>query len=214
MDALPVQEQTGLPYASTASGIDPEGKAVPVMHACGHDAHTAALMGTARLLAQARALWRGTLMIVAQPSEEVPSGARAMLADGLYERFGRPDVALGQHIGPFPAGAIAHRSGPIMAGTEVVTVRLFGKGGHGSRPQTTVDPVVLAAHVVTRLQTIVSREVDPTQAVVVTVGVLRAGTKANVISDQAYLEISTRTFDSRIQTGVRQAIERIARAED
>jgi amidohydrolase len=213
MDALPVREQTGLPYASEVIAKDPEGRDVPVMHACGHDAHTTCLVGAADLLARARDAWQGTLLWVAQPAEETIAGARLMLRDGLYERFGTPTVVLGQHVGPFPAGTVFHRPGPMMAATLSLDVTLFGRGGHGSRPETTVDPVVLGAYVVTRLQTIVSREIEPLQPAVVTVGEFHAGTKSNVIPDQARLAINIRSYDDKIQSRVVAAIERIIRAE-
>jgi hippurate hydrolase len=213
MDALPVREQTGLPYASEVLATDDEGRSVPVMHACGHDAHTTCLVGAADLLARGRDAWQGTLLWIAQPAEEIIAGARSMLRDGLYERFGTPDVVLGQHVGPFPAGLVFHRPGPMMAATLSLDVTLFGRGGHGSRPETTVDPVVLGAYVVTRLQTIVSREIEALQPAVVTVGEFHAGTKANVIPDSARLAINIRAFDDRVQAKVLSAIERIIRAE-
>lgn len=210
MDALPVEEQTGLPYASDVTATL-DGVVVPVMHACGHDMHTTALLGAATLLSRARSSWNGTVMIVAQPSEEVPSGARDMLAAGLYERFGRPDVALSQHVAPLPAGTVAHRAGTLMLAAETFSVHLHGAGGHGSAPQTTVDPVVMAADVITTLQSIVSREVDPMRAAVVTVGAVHAGTASNIISDHADLEISTRADSTGLQTDLRLAIERTVR---
>nr|WP_155998318.1 amidohydrolase [Streptomonospora sp. PA3] len=213
MDALPVQERTGLPYASIARGRDDEGRDVPIMHACGHDAHTACLVGTADLLAEARQEWRGTLMVAAQPGEETLDGATAMLRDGLYTRFGRPDIVLAQHLGPQPAGMVAHRAGTIMAATTNLRVRVFGSGGHASRPETTVDPVLIAANIVNRLQTIVAREISPSEMAVVTVGVLRAGTKVNVIPDEASLEIDTRALNPAVADRLHSAIDRIVRAE-
>jgi amidohydrolase len=213
MDALPVREQTGLDYASAAVAKDPHGREVPVMHACGHDAHVACMVGAADLLARARDAWAGTLVWLAQPAEETLAGARAMLEDGLYDRFGTPDVVLGQHVGPFPAGTVLHRPGPMMAATVSLDVTIFGRGGHGSRPETTIDPVVVGAFVVTRLQTIVAREIDPMQAAVVTVGEFHAGTKSNVIPDEARLAINIRSYDDRVQRHVVTAIERIVRAE-
>ncbi|MFD0802363.1 amidohydrolase, partial [Streptomonospora algeriensis] len=213
MDALPVHERTGLPYASTARGRDEDGQDVPVMHACGHDAHTACLVGTADLLAEAREEWRGTLMVAAQPGEETLDGATAMLRDGLYTRFGRPDVVLAQHLGPQPAGMVAHRAGTIMAATTNLRVRVFGSGGHAARPESTVDPVLIAANIVNRLQTIVAREISPSEMAVVTVGVLRAGTKHNVIPDDAYLEIDTRALNPAVSERLHKAIDRIVRAE-
>ncbi|MDT0301667.1 amidohydrolase [Streptomonospora sp. DSM 45055] len=213
MDALPVQERTGLPYASTARGRDDDGRDVPIMHACGHDAHTACLVGTADLLAEARDEWHGTLMVVAQPGEETLDGATAMLRDGLYTRFGRPDVVLAQHLGPQPAGMVAHRAGTIMAATTNLRVRVFGSGGHAARPENTVDPVLIAANIVNRLQTIVAREISPSEMAVVTVGVLRAGTKANVIPEEAYLEVDTRALNPAVADRLHSAIDRIVRAE-
>ncbi|MFB9802947.1 amidohydrolase, partial [Streptomonospora salina] len=213
MDALPVRERTGLPYASTARGRDDDGQDVPIMHACGHDAHTACLVGTADLLAEARDEWRGTLMIAAQPGEETLDGATAMLRDGLYTRFGRPDVVLAQHLGPQPAGMVAHRAGTVMAATTNLRVRVFGAGGHAARPESTVDPVLIAANIVNRLQTIVAREISPSEMAVVTVGVLRAGTTTNVIPDDAYLEIDTRALNPAVSERLHEAIDRIVRAE-
>jgi len=213
MDALPVREQTGLPYASEVVAKDPEGRDVPVMHACGHDAHTTCLVGAADLLARGRDAWQGTLVWLAQPAEETIAGARLMLRDGLYDRFGTPDVVLGQHVGPFPAGMVFHRPGPMMAATQSMDVTIFGRGGHGSRPETTVDPVVVGAYIVTRLQTIVSREIEALQPAVVTVGEFHAGTKANVIPDRATLAVNIRAFDDKVQRRIVSAIERIVRAE-
>ncbi|MFC4562137.1 amidohydrolase [Nocardiopsis mangrovi] len=213
MDALPIEERTGLPYASTARGTDDDGNDVPIMHACGHDAHTACLVGAADLLAGERDRWRGTLMIVAQPAEETLHGAGSMLRDGLYTRFGRPDIALAQHVGPQPAGMVSHRAGVILGAAVSYRVRIFGDGGHASRPHLTVDPVVIAANIVTRLQTVVAREVSPSEMAVVTVGVIRAGTKANIIPDEAHLEINTRAVNEAVAERLRDAVERIVRAE-
>ncbi|WP_338022784.1 amidohydrolase [Allosalinactinospora lopnorensis] len=213
MDALPLQEKTGLPYASTARGTDDEGNEVPVMHACGHDVHTACLVGAADLLAGSRDRWSGTLMIVAQPAEEAIDGAAGMLDAGLYTRYGRPDIALAQHVGPQPAGMVSHRAGVILGATSTLKVRIFGTGGHASQPHTTVDPVVIAASIVSRVQSVVSREISPSEMAVVTVGMLRAGTKANIIPDEAYLEINTRALNEAVSERLHSAIERIIRAE-
>lgn len=213
MDALPLLEKTGLPYASTARGIDDGGNDVPVMHACGHDAHTACLVGAADLLAGARDRWSGTLMVVAQPAEETIDGAPAMLDDGLYTRYGRPDIALAQHLGPQPAGMVSHRAGVILGATSTLKVRIFGTGGNASQPHLTVDPVVIASSIVARVQSVVGREVSPSEMAVVTVGVLRAGTRANVIPDEAYLEINTRALNQTVSHRLHSAIERIIRAE-
>ncbi|MFD2419045.1 amidohydrolase [Amycolatopsis pigmentata] len=213
MDALPVTEATGLPYASTARAVDSGGAEVPVAHACGHDMHVTCLLGAATWLSGTRADWSGTLLTVFQPAEELALGARAMVDDGLFERFPKPDIVLGQHVGPLPAGMIGHGSGPLMAATDSVSVTLHGRGGHGSTPEGTVDPVVMAAHVVVRLQGIVAREVASSERAVVTVGRLRAGTKENVIPDTAELGINIRTFDDHTRNTVRAAVERIVRAE-
>ena len=213
MDALPVEERTGLPYASTARATDGEGRDVPVMHACGHDAHTACLVGAADLLSETREEWTGTVMVVAQPAEETLDGAQAMLDDGLYERFGRPDVILGQHLGPQPAGLISHRAGVILGAADSYRVRIYGEGGHASQPHTTIDPVLVAAHIVTRLQGVVSREISPSEMAVLTVGRIQAGTKANIIPDEAYLEVNTRALNDNVARQLEAAIERIVRAE-
>ncbi|PDP84827.1 peptidase M20 [Glycomyces fuscus] len=213
MDALPLEEKTGLPYASTARAVNEEGAEVPVMHACGHDAHTACLVGAADLLSETRDEWAGTVMIVAQPGEEALDGAQAMLEDGLFDRFGRPDVILGQHLGPQPAGLISHRAGVILGASNSYRVRVYGEGGHASQPNTTVDPVLIAASIVTRLQGVVSREVSPSEMAVLTVGRIQAGTKANIIPDEAYLEINTRALNDNVSAQLEAAIERIVRAE-
>jgi amidohydrolase len=213
MDALPVAEATGLPYASKATATDREGKSVPVMHACGHDMHTTCLAGATTLLAQMRDTWRGTVMAVFQPAEETAEGAQAMIDDGLFERFPKPNVVLGQHVMVGPAGSIGGRSGVITSAGDSFQIRLFGRGAHGSMPQTSIDPVVMAAATVLRLQTIVSREIAPTEAAVVTIGALQAGTKENVIPDEAIIKLNVRTFDEGVRKRVLAAIERIVNAE-
>ncbi|MFG2794849.1 amidohydrolase [Streptomyces sp. NPDC048419] len=212
-DALPVEEKTGLPYASTARATDAEGHEVPVMHACGHDMHAVCLVGAATLLARAADTWSGTLLVVFQPAEELARGARDMVEDGLFERFPKPDIVLGQHVAPLPAGFIGHASGPVMAAADSAAVVLHGRGGHGSRPEATVDPVLMAAHLVTRLQGIVAREVPPAEAAVVTVGRLQAGTKDNIIPNTAELGINVRSYSPEVRTRVKEAIERIIHAE-
>lgn len=212
-DALPIREQTGLAFASKKTGRNAAGETVPIMHACGHDLHSSGLVGAANVLMQLRDHWRGTLMLVCQPAEEFFGGAQAMLNDGLYERFARPDVILGQHNLPARAGTIGHRSGQAMAAATTLEIIIHGAGGHGSAPDRAIDPVVIAAHVVTRLQTIVSREVPPMEPVVVTVGKLHAGTQGNVIPDRAVMEINIRSFDDALHERVMDAIRRIARAE-
>src|SRR4051812_15462886 len=213
MDALPVKEATGLEYASTATATDPAGNEVPVMHACGHDMHVTWLAGATALLAGARDAWQGTVLAVFQPAEETAQGARAMIDDGLFDRFPKPQVILGQHVMPAPAGAIGFRLGTTQAAADSLEVRLFGRGAHGSMPESSVDPVVMAAATVLRLQTIVSREVAASQAAVVTIGALQAGTKDNVIPDEALLKLNVRTFDEQVRSRVLDAIRRIVEAE-
>jgi amidohydrolase len=213
MDALPVEEATGLPYASKVKATDREGKVVPVMHACGHDMHVACLVGATTLLAQARSAWRGTLMAIFQPAEETGEGAQAMIDDGLFDRFPKPDVVFGQHVMVGPAGAIGGRAGVVTSAGDSLQIRLFGRGAHGSMPQASIDPVVMAAATVLRLQTIVSRELAATEAAVVTVGSLQAGTKENVIPDEATIKLNVRTFDEGVRKRVLAAIERIVNAE-
>ncbi|HZM67257.1 MAG TPA: amidohydrolase [Nakamurella sp.] len=213
MDGLPVAEETGLPYASTDTGVDREGRDGPVMHACGHDMHMSCLLGAAQVLADDRNRWSGTLMLVFQPAEELGQGAKAMVRDGLFERFEPPAVLLGQHVAPFPAGLLAIRPGTAFAASDSLRVRLFGRGGHGSRPESAIDPVVLAAGTVLRLQTIVSRELAAAESAVLTVGALHAGTAANVIPDDAELLLSIRTFDLGVRSRVLAAVERIVRGE-
>jgi hippurate hydrolase len=204
MDALPVEEQSGLDYASTVDGV---------MHACGHDMHVTWLAGAAALMAGSRDGWHGTLMAVFQPAEETAAGAQAMIDDGLFDRFPKPDVILGQHVMPMSAGIIASRSGVVTSAADSLEIRMFGRGAHGSMPQASVDPVVMAASTVLRLQTVVSREVAPTDAAVLTVGALQAGTKENVIPDEAVIKLNVRTFDQSVRKRVLDAIERIVNAE-
>lgn len=213
MDALPVKEATGLPYASDVTISDDKGQTVPVMHACGHDMHIAWLAGATALLARHRDAWKGTLMPVFQPGEETAQGAQAMIDDNMFERFPKPDVILGQHVMPLPSGVIASREGVVTSAGDSLQIRLFGRGAHGSMPQASIDPVVMAASTVMRLQTIVSREVAPTDAVVVTIGALQAGTKENVIPDEALIKLNVRTFDDAVRTRVLDAIRRIVNAE-
>jgi amidohydrolase len=213
MDALPVLEETRLAYASTVRGVDGDGHDVPVAHACGHDMHVACLVGAARELAADRGRWSGTLMVVFQPAEELGMGAQAMVDDGLFDRFGVPDVVLGQHVAPLPAGFLALRSGPAFAAADGLKITLLGRGGHGSRPEATIDPIVMAAATVMRLQTVVSREIGGTDAAVVTIGALRAGAKDNIIPDTAELLLTVRTYDAGVRDRVLDAITRIVRAE-
>jgi hippurate hydrolase len=213
MDALPIREATGLDYASTVTAEDANGNPVPVAHACGHDMHVTWLLGVTTLFSQVRDAWHGTLLAVFQPGEETAQGARAMIADGLLTRFPKPEVVLGQHVMVGPSGTVAGSAGPITSAADSLQIRLFGRGAHGSMPQASVDPVVMAASVVLRLQTIVSREIAATDAAVVTVGVLQAGSKENVIPDDAIIKLNVRTFDAGVRKHVLDAIERIANAE-
>jgi len=213
MDALPVKEATGLPYASTVTSKDREGKTVPVMHACGHDMHVACLVGATTLLAKDHHNWRGTIMAVFQPGEETAEGAQAMVNDKRFARFPKPDVVLGQHVMVGPAGAIGGRKGVITSAADSFQIRMFGRGAHGSMPQASIDPVIMAASTVLRLQTIVSREIAATDAAVVTIGSLQAGTKENVIPDEAIIKLNVRTFDEGVRKRVLAAIKRIVNAE-
>lgn len=213
MDALPVPEQTGLEYASTARGTDPAGNDVPVMHACGHDMHVTALLGALERLVATTDEWAGTIVAVFQPAEEYGAGSQAMIADGVLDRFPTPDIVLGQHVTPLPAGTIGVRSGTQMAASDGLTVTLLGRGGHGSRPHSTIDPVVMAAATVMRLQTIVSREIDPRDVAVVTVGSIHAGLKNNIIPAEAKLELSLRYPNDEARARVLEKVERIVRAE-
>jgi hippurate hydrolase len=213
MDALPVKEATGLAYASSVTARDSEGNIVPVMHACGHDMHVTWLVGAATLMAKERGPWRGTLMAVFQPAEETAQGAQAMIDDNLFKRFPKPDVVLGQHVMVGPAGAIGGRTGVITSAADSFQIRMFGRGAHGSMPQASIDPVVMAAATVLRLQTIVSREIAPNDAAVVTIGSLQAGTKENVIPDEAVIKLNVRTYDEGVRKRVLAAIKRIVNAE-
>ena len=213
MDALPVKEATGLPYASNVTATGPDGKSVPVMHACGHDMHVTWLVGATTLLARNRDAWRGTLMPVFQPAEETAQGAQAMIDDGLFKHFPKPDAVLGQHVMVGAAGVLSSRAGVVTSAGDSLQIRMFGRGAHGSMPQASIDPVVMAAATVLRLQTIVSREIAATDAAVVTIGSLQAGTKENVIPDEAIIKLNVRTFDEAVRKRVLAAIERIVNAE-
>ncbi len=213
MDALPVKEATGLPYASAVTATDREGHTVPVMHACGHDMHVTWLVGAATLLARSRDAWRGTLLAVFQPAEETAEGSRAMIDDGIFARFPVPDVVLGQHVMTMPAGVVGSRPGVVTSAGDSLEITLFGRGAHGSMPEASIDPVVMAAATVLRLQTIVSRELGARESAVVTVGALQAGSKANVIPGEATIKLNVRTFDEAVRARVLAAIERIVKAE-
>jgi hippurate hydrolase len=213
MDALPVREATGLPYASTVTAADAAGNEVPVAHACGHDAHVACLLGAAQLLAEDAGRWNGTLIALFQPAEEIGDGARGMVDDGLAKIVPAPDVALAQHVLPAPAGQVGTRAGPTLSAADSVRVTVYGRGGHGSMPQATVDRVVLAAMIVVRLQTVVSRETPPGETAVLTIGSVQIGTTSNVIPDQAVLQLNIRTFSEQTRSAVLDAVRRIVRAE-
>src|SRR5580700_11660865 len=196
LDALPVQEKTGLPFASKVVVKNANGQSTPVMHACGHDIHMAAWAGTARLMAEHKDRWHGTLILIGQPAEEAGAGASAMLKDGLFVRFPKPDFAIALHDDDtLPAGVIGYHAGFFRSAADFLTVTIFGRGGHGAMPQNTVDPVVIAARTVVAWQTIISRENDPQSPAVITVGAIHAGTKNNIIPDQVQLLLSVRTFD-------------------
>lgn len=212
LDALPLTEATGLPHASKVTAVDAEGKTVGVMHACGHDMHMTVWAGTARKLVAAKDQWSGTLVFIGQPAEERGAGARALLADGLYENYPRPDYALALHLNAtLPSGTVGYRPGYAMANVDMVDITVSGKGGHGAYPHTTLDPVLLAARIVTDLQTIVSREISPLEAGVVTVGSIHGGAKGNVIPDQVKLELTLRSYTDENRNGIIEKVKRICR---
>ncbi|KAB0264598.1 amidohydrolase [Microvirga brassicacearum] len=214
MDALPMGENTGLPYASTKTGTDPSsGRKTGIAHSCGHDMHVTWLMGATQILAANKDKWRGTVIAVFQPGEETGEGARAMVEDGLTKRFPKPTVALAQHVLPFPADKALIRSGLMLSQSDSLRVTLFGRGGHGSSPQSTIDPVVMAAATVMRLQTVVSREIAMTDDAVVSVGSVQAGSSANIIPNEAVLQLNIRTFNDRVREQVLSSIKRIVSGE-
>jgi hippurate hydrolase len=214
LDALPVAEATGLPYASTVLARNAGGEEVPVMHACGHDLHMASLVGTAGIMAGSRQRWRGRLILIGQPAEETIAGAKAMIRDGLFTRFPKPDVALALHVNnELPAGQVGVAAGPHYASADSLRITIYGRGGHGASPHTTVDPIVIAARTVLALQTIASREVRPGEMAVVTVGTLHAGLKNNIIPDQAVLGLTVRSYKPEIRRLELAAIARIVKAE-
>lgn len=214
MDALPVKEQTGLAYASTVTTKNNAGETVPVMHACGHDIHMTSWVGAATLLARSKDRWHGTLVFVGQPAEEVLHGADMMIKDGFYTRFPKPNFVIGIHdTNVLPAGRIGITSGPVWAASNAVDITFYGKGGHGASPHLTVDPIVMAARTVVTLQTIVARELNPFDPAVITVGTFHAGTKRNIIGNEAKLELTVRSYKPEVQKQLLAAIERIAKAE-
>jgi len=211
MDALPVEEKTGLDYASTVKSTNAQGQPVSVMQACGHDLHMTVLLGTAREMAARKSQWHGTLMLIGQPAEEVVQGATAMLADHLYERFGRPNMVLSEHdSNDVPAGSISIKGGPLLASATTINVTLRGIGGHGSAPQAGKDPIVLAAEFVLVAQTIVSRQIDPQQPAVLTVGTIHGGTKNNIIPDEVVLGLTLRTYSAAVRDQIVAAVRRTA----
>ncbi|HEY2568827.1 MAG TPA: amidohydrolase [Candidatus Udaeobacter sp.] len=212
MDALPVEEETGLPYASKTVAKNDEGKDVPVMHACGHDSHMAAFIGTARALAKLKDQWHGTILFVAQPAEETGNGARAMLKDGLYEKFGKPDFALGFHDkADLETGKIGVTEGYTYANVDSVDIIVRGMGGHGAYPHKTKDPIVLAAEIINALQTIASRENNPLDPIVITVGSIHGGTKRNIIPDEVKMQLTVRTYKPEVRQRVLGDIDQIAK---
>src|SRR5687767_8547577 len=214
LDALPVAEKTGLPFASTVVTTNAAGQSTPVMHACGHDLHMAAWAGTARLMAAHRDRWRGTLVMVGQPAEEGGGGASAMLTDGLFTRFPRPDFALSLHDDDtMPSGTIGYHPGFFRAMSDRVEITVYGRGGHAAMPHNAVDPIVLASRIVLSLQSIVSRENNPIDPVVITVGSIHGGTQGNVIPDEVRLQLSVRTYTPEVRSRTLAAIRRVARAE-
>lgn len=214
MDGLPVVEQTGLPFASRQTAVSASGIETGVMHACGHDTHMAAWIGAAQLLSERRKQWSGTLVVIAQPGEETGEGAAAMLADGLFERFPKPDYAIAFHnAAQFPAGVIGYSPGYALANVDSVDILVSGVGGHGAYPHTTKDPIVLASSIVMKLQTLVSRENDPLEPAVVTVGSFHGGSKHNIIPDEARLQLTVRSYSDESRKALLDGISRIARGE-
>ena len=212
MDALPVKEKTGLPYASTVEVDDGAGRILPVMHACGHDVHMVTVIGAGRVMARLRDQWAGTLVLIGQPSEESVSGARKMLGDGLFTRFPKPDYALSLHVDAhMAAGCVGYTEGYAMANADGVNITVRGRGGHGAAPHEAVDPVVLAARIVLGLQTIVSRETKPTDPAVITVGSIHGGERSNIIPDEVKLSLTVRSYSKDVRKHLHEAIERMAR---
>jgi hippurate hydrolase len=214
LDALPVTEETGLPYASTVKAKDASDRDVGVMHACGHDVHMATLYGAAEIMARTKDRWHGTLMLVGQPAEETITGAKAMVADGLFTRFPKPDVGVALHDeNGIAVGQVGVTPGYSKAAADSLRITVYGKGGHGARPESTVDPVLIAANIAVRLQSIVSREIHPGDAAVITVGYIQAGTKNNIIPDQAQMGLTVRSYKPEVRQHLLASIERVAKAE-
>lgn len=214
LDGLPVEEKTGLPYASKARTKDDNGRDVPVMHACGHDVHMAALLGTAAIMARSKDSWHGTLMLVGQPAEETITGADKMIKDGLFTRFPKPDIGVAMHdTNNLPFGKVGITPGYAKATADSIRITVYGKGGHGAQPQTTVDPVLIAARIAVTLQSIVAREIKPGDAAVITVGYIQAGTKNNIIPDDAQMGLTVRSYKPEVRQHLLMAIERVAKGE-
>ena len=214
LDALPVEEQTGLPYASTVTTKNDAGVTVHVMHACGHDIHMAALVGTAEIMAKTKDQWHGTLVLIGQPAEETVGGAQGMIADGLFTRFPKPDVGIALHTtNGLPAGKVGFTPEYAASNADTVNITIYGKGGHGASPESTVDPIVIAARLILTLQTIVSREIKPGDPAVITVGYIQGGTKNNIIPDEVHLGLTVRSFTPEVRKHLLSAIERVTKAE-
>jgi amidohydrolase len=214
LDALPVEEKTGLPYASTVHTKDDAGHDVPVMHACGHDVHMAAWVGTATIMAHTKKDWRETLILVAQPAEERVIGAKAMVADGLFTRFPKPDIGVALHTtNSLPDGKVGFTPEYAASNADTVNITIYGKGGHGASPENTVDPIVIAARVILSLQTIVSREIKPGNPAVISVGYVQGGSKSNIIPDEVHLGLTVRSYAPEVRKHLLSAIECVARAE-
>lgn len=213
IDALPMAEETGLEYASTAVGHLPDGSTVPVMHACGHDAHTAVAATLAEFLLEHTDLWSGTVVLIFQPGEETAEGALAMVQDKLWERVPRPEILFGQHIGPLPAGRLYYAAGTVTASADSWNVTVHGQGSHASRPESGLDPIVLAAHMIVRLQSIVSREIDPRESAVITVGTIRGGSKENIIPATVDFTLNIRALNKTVREAVLSAVRRVLKAE-
>jgi amidohydrolase len=214
LDALPVEEKTGLTYASKVTTKNDAGLTVPVMHACGHDIHMAALVGTAEIMGKTKDQWHGTLVLIGQPAEETVGGAKGMVADGLFTRFPKPDVGVALHAtNSLPAGKVGFTAEYAASNADTVNITIYGKGGHGASPESTVDPIVIAARVILALQTIVSREIKPGDPAVITVGYIQGGTKNNIIPDEVHLGLTVRSYTPEVRKHLLAAIERVAKAE-
>jgi amidohydrolase len=214
LDALPVTEETGLPYASKVKAKDDSGRDVGVMHACGHDVHMATLYGTAEIMAKHKDTWHGTLMLVGQPAEETITGAQKMIDDGLFKRFPRPNIGVALHDeNGIAAGQVGITPGYAKAAADSLRITVYGKGGHGARPESTIDPVLIAASIAVRLQSIISREIHPGDAAVITVGYIQAGTKNNIIPNEAQMGLTVRSYTPEVRQHLLAAIERVAKAE-